>query len=512
MNIGLVNLRKRPLLSSRMRRLLSLGLAVLLSLLAVSAVLALFNNGGFEAGNFSSWDQSAFLNFGLLGSPPFDGGSIVRHPGGVLRSAVLGATPGCDPETGNVICYPFHGAYSARVNGDGILSNANTLVQTATVGIGDVSPLDHKIHIMFAYAPVLENPNHAPQDQPWFYVSVKNHTRGDALLFEEFIFSGQPGVPWKVYTDAGNRTFNFTDWQLKDIVPISTSISFGDQIVLEVIAADCALGGHGGWAYVDDFGSGIQGLYLNKTAPAQAYAGSNLVYTFGYWNSGGDSVSNAVVTETLPASTTFVSADPLCNAPSGGVITCPLPNPLNAGITGTFQITVAVDSTAAGSTISNGDYRIAGDGVSPLLGQLVTTTIQTAPADLTIAKSFRVQYFVVTYTVVARNLGPGSADGAVVSDTLSAYNTDISWTCTTGGAATCGSGGEGDLHDTLATFPSGGVVTYTIRATLKAFGYFDNRAEVIPPAGITDPVLANNASPVHLYQVLFPLIYRNRGY
>ena len=520
MNMGLVNLRKRPHLSSRMRRLLSLGLAVLISLLAVSAVLALFTNGGFEAGDFSSWDQSAFLNYGLTLPQPFTGASISRTVGGSLRSTVLGATPGCDPETGNDICYPYHGDYSARVNGDGTGRNANTLVQTTTVGAGDVSPLDGQIHVMFAYAPVLEVPlpsetAHSPDQMPWFYINVKNHTRGDALLFEKFVFSTEAGIPWQVYTDAGSgRMFNFTAWQLKDIVPGSANIAVGDEIVLEVIAADCALSGHGGWVYVDDFGSGVQGLYVNKTAPALVFAGSNLVYTFGYWNSGGDPVSNAVVTETLPASTTFVSADPLCNAPSGGMVTCPLPTPLNAGITGTFQITVHVDSAAAGGTISNGDYRIAGDGVPPLLGQLVTTTVQAAPptpADLSIAKRFRVEYFVVTYTMVVRNLGPGPADGAVVSDTLSAYNMDITWACTTGGGATCGGSGAGDLHDTLSTFPSGGVVTYTVYATLDRFGYFENAAEVIPPADITDPNLANNSSRVHLYQVLFPLIYRNHG-
>jgi len=67
---------------------------------------------------------------------------------------------------------------------------------------------------MFAYAPVLEDPAHNPQEQPWFYVSVRNHTRGDALLFEQFTFSGQPGVPWQT-----NGGYKFTDWQLKDIVP-----------------------------------------------------------------------------------------------------------------------------------------------------------------------------------------------------------------------------------------------------------------------------------------------------
>jgi uncharacterized repeat protein (TIGR01451 family) len=501
MNINLANLRKHLLIPSRMRRLLAAGLAVGLSLLAVSAALAVLTNGYFETGDFSGWTVTYFLNHGLQGSQPFNGASIVRDTGGYSQSAVVG--PGCDPNTNNVVCYPLHGNYSARVNGPDINYVSNSIVQTYTVDAGDVSPLDGQIHIMFAFAPVLQDPGHPPAEQPWFYVGVKNVTK-DIMLFDQFNFSGEAGVPWQ----TGVNGYLFTDWQLKDIVPGSANIALGDTIVIEVIGADCAQSGHAGYVYVDDFGPALQGLYINKTAAAQVSAGSDLTYTFQYWNNSGASVDNGVVTETIPASTTFVAADPNCTNNSG-VVSCALPTPLANTISGTFVITVHVGQVPNGTLISNGNYAIAADGVPPLLGQLVTTTVVAEPADLSIAKSSRFDFFVITYTLVVKNLGPGPGDGAVVSDTLSTRHTGISWTCTTGGGAVCGGNGTGDLYDTLTTFPAGGVATYTIAATMKDFGYFENVAEVIPSTDTVDPDLTNNSSPVHRYQVLFPLIYRN---
>ncbi|MFM2066528.1 MAG: hypothetical protein RLZZ584_1437, partial [Pseudomonadota bacterium] len=54
--------------------------------------------------------------------------------------------------------------------------NSNLIRQLMTVGLSDVDPVDGQIHVRFAVAPVLENPTHAYNQQPYFYVELLNVT------------------------------------------------------------------------------------------------------------------------------------------------------------------------------------------------------------------------------------------------------------------------------------------------------------------------------------------------
>ena len=65
---------------NRSTRLLFLTAVALLALTA--STLALFSNGGFEAGDFTGWTKSTFLNPGLSGAQPYTGASIVRNGAG----------------------------------------------------------------------------------------------------------------------------------------------------------------------------------------------------------------------------------------------------------------------------------------------------------------------------------------------------------------------------------------------------------------------------------------------
>jgi uncharacterized repeat protein (TIGR01451 family) len=69
-----------------------------------------------------------------------------------------------------------------------------------------------------------------------------------------------------------------------------------------------------------------------------------------------------------------------------------------------------------------------------------------------------------------------------VADTLPASITSAAWTCTASGGAACPSAsGSGNLNQTLATLPAGGVVTYTITGTVGTN----------PPAVITNTATAD---------------------
>jgi hypothetical protein len=523
------NHKSVPVRRSALLRLGGVLLAVFAALaLTVGIALALFTNGSFESGDFTGWDQDQFRNPGLMGAEPFSGESIshaICADGYItceMRSEVLGPYPlrsQCDITTNNQLCFPIFGEYVARVNGPPLTpggrpnKNVNTLVQTDTVTADDVSPMDGQIHIVFAYAPVMEDPNHPAKYQAFFYVAVKNLSRGGALLFEEFVWANQPGVPWKVgyeQTPGQRPRMLYTDWQVKDIVPGAANIAIGDQVQIEVVASDCALGAHSGWVYTDVFGSSIPGLWVSKTGPATVESDSDLVYRFNYINgSAAETGTNVLIVENAPTRTTFIAADsPPCAAAVGGAVTCTI-GTLYPGVTGTFQITVHVNAGFTG-TVANGDYWIQGDDYAPLLGSLVNTPIEAAPVlttDLAISKGFQLyQFSHITYTIVARNLGPAAANGAIVSDTMSTQIITSTWVCAGAGGAACTASGAGNIYDTVSSFPVGGVVTYTVSGLIKGWNA-SNTAEVLSPALIPDPVPSNNRASTGQYCIfIFPII------
>src|SRR6185295_6759782 len=98
----------------------------------------------------------------------------------------------------------------------------------------------------------------------------------------------------------------------------------------------------------------------------------------------------------------------------------------------------------------------------------------------------------ITYTIVVSNAGPDASTGSIVTDTVPASITGVTWTCgaATGGA-TCGAAsGSGNAINTTANLPSASSVTYTISRTLSpsATGTLSNPATVITPAsGVSDP-------------------------
>ncbi len=105
----------------------------------------------------------------------------------------------------------------------------------------------------------------------------------------------------------------------------------------------------------------------------------------------------------------------------------------------------------------------------------------------------------VVYSVVISNAGPAAANGAVVTDTVPAgLQTPQLTACTTAGGATCPAVALPSAVSgpwTLPALPAGGSVTLTMTGTAPAVpGSLTNSIIVAPPAGITDPDLANNTA------------------
>ncbi len=224
-----------------------LALAVAFAALPAHAV---FQNGGFEQNNFNGWTLEGGINPGLAGSPPFTGASVQITPGAAGPADIVGQI--VDPRA-PLIALPRVGNLTARLNNEGGGALVTRLRQVDTLTAADIDPLDGLPHLRFAFAPVLDDPSHAPHEQPYFYVAVRN-LADNSVLFEQFAYSGQPGVNFL----QGSGSWKYLAFQNVDaVLPLS---AIGQPIELVVIAADCSLGGHGGYVYVDGFGSSEVGL------------------------------------------------------------------------------------------------------------------------------------------------------------------------------------------------------------------------------------------------------------
>ena len=377
------------------RSLLSASALVLGGALLVSPLAqAGFVNGSFEdTPALTGWTVESYLNNkgGISTFPPTQLSHLnLTAPG--ASNGLSGVFAGTDGNTGNalVVPRPGFGTQAARVNGPTDSWLTSSITQTATMVLGDKAP-DGNIHVRFALAPVLENPNHPDKEQPYFFVQLTNVTKG-TTLFTQFNFANEPGVSWSSYNDI-----QFTDWVTYDLPFLPGQVDVGDQVKMMVLAADCSQGGHWGYVYADQAGTApLPILTVSATGPAAIGfpATSTITYTYSYMNSTGVATDDTTVIAVLPKTfdnkdTTFNSynAGPtICTTPAVGVtgtVSCNF-GTLAPGQTGTFTITVNVPADAStispNNVVTHGSYTIQATGLAPVTGAKVVTTLNAQVA------------------------------------------------------------------------------------------------------------------------------------
>ncbi len=118
------------------------------------------------------------------------------------------------------------------------------------------------------------------------------------------------------------------------------------------------------------------GLTIEKSAAETVPSGSNLTYTITYGNTGTLNANNVVISDPLPAGTTFVSAGNGGTLNGGNVVFNV--GTVAAGTTGlTVSFTVNV-TAASGSSVNNNNYTIAATGVTAVPGPPVATEVTTS--------------------------------------------------------------------------------------------------------------------------------------
>ena len=230
--------------------------------------------------------------------------------------------------------------------------------------------------------------------------------------------------------------------------------------------------------------------------PDPVMVGETLTYTVLVTNHG-PSTTTAVLTDTLPASVTFVSATTTAGScgESDGTVTCML-GILNSGEIATT--TIEIIPTATGSITNS--VSVTGDVSDPDSGN--NTAVQhttVGGADLEVSKHDDPDPVLVgetlTYTVVVTNHGPATTT-AVLTDTLPASVTFVSATTTAG---SCGES-DGTVTCMLGILGSGASATSTIQVIPTATGTITNSVSVT--GDVADPDAGNNTATQHTTVVL----------
>ena len=235
----------------------------------------------------------------------------------------------------------------------------------------------------------------------------------------------------------------------------------------------------------------IADLGLTKTdSPDPVLAGELLTYTLSVSNSGPQSATGVVVTDTLPAAT-FVSATPsqgTCSE-SGGTVTCPLGTIANGnGASIEIKIrrsTPGIITNEAQVTADTHDPTPENDSASE------DTTVDPA-ADVSVTQSDAPDPVLagelLAYTLTAHNSGPQTATSVTLTDTLPG---GVTYDSATPSQGTCNQS-AGTVTCALGTLANAASATVQVLARPTAAGSLSNQASIA--SSPADPSSTNNTS------------------
>jgi uncharacterized repeat protein (TIGR01451 family) len=238
-----------------------------------------------------------------------------------------------------------------------------------------------------------------------------------------------------------------------------------------------------------------------KDGPTTVVAGDLIQYTLTYGNNGNAAASGVLFSDSLPAGLTFLSSTPTQTGNNGfGAISWDNLGPLNPGQSGTITVVAQVSPTlASGTQLTNrADITTTTPGDNPADNSdtALTTVLR---ADVRITKSSPTSFPVasgegVTYALDYTNAGPADAQNVVITDNVPGLLSNVSWSCTSGCAAS-GTGSSISVNVGSLAVGASGRITVSARAnTTLDREDFTNTARIATSTPETDTT--NNESRV----------------
>ncbi len=228
------------------------------------------------------------------------------------------------------------------------------------------------------------------------------------------------GMSYVSSSPVGTLSGNQVTWNLGSLAPLdSTTLSLTLQATqaghwTNRATASSAEGISVEATAVTDVGTTNQ-VSLTKTGPAQVNQGANAVYTIVATNTGGTTLTNAVVNDTIPAGMSYVASSPAASV-VGNTATWNLGS-LTAGASSTLTLTLR--GNTAGTWTNSASFNCT-QGVTAT-AQATTVVASTGQVSLTKTGPAQVnQGANAVYTIVATNTGGTTLTNAVVNDQIPA--------------------------------------------------------------------------------------------
>lgn len=243
----------------------------------------------------------------------------------------------------------------------------------------------------------------------------------------------------------------------------------------------------------------------NDSRPTMS-PGQTTVYTIVAENLGPVPMTAGNITDTKPTNvstmiwTCVASGGASCPVASGSnSINSTISLPVNGKLT--YTVTATAATTATGTLDNIVTVANPSGMTDPNASNNTATDSNTiVQPDLQITKGNGLSQVsggdLITWTIAAKNNGPGDIVGARVVDNPDARLTGVTWTCSAASGATCpAASGSGALNHTF-NLNSGATTTFSFKGTLptSASGSLTNTATVSTPTGITDPDTSNNSA------------------
>jgi LPXTG-site transpeptidase (sortase) family protein len=277
-----------------------------------------------------------------------------------------------------------------------------------------------------------------------------------------------------------------------NVTVVEPSITFGKTII--ALPNPAGIGGVVQYriSYVNATGATVStatDVHITDVLPTQLSLNLPVTVTLGGGAAG--------ITDSSSGNNLDITLDAV---PAGGSVTVDYTATIQSGISIGQSISNTANSTWSSlSGIVSGE-RTGSDGPAGTLNDYSATSTQAFTInspDFNIVKTDGAATYTpgtsLTYTITVHNNGSAAGTG-ILTDNFTAALTNISWTCSGTGGATCSASGNGNINDSLS-IPAGQSVTYSINAAVlsSSTGNLVNSATAALSA-VTDPTPLNNSS------------------